>query len=297
MSARFRIAYVFLFTLTLASFASEFVSNDRPLLLKYRGELLSPALRHYPPAHFGIEDRVKMSYKDLPLGPDDWAVWPPNRWGPFERNDAAGLYPSAPDARNWLGTDDRGRDVLARLLYGYRNSLGFAVLTFALCTLIAVMVGATTGYFGGRVDFIGQRLVELVTSVPQMFVLVYLITLVTPSLGMLVLVTGLLSWTYLSTFVRAEVLRQRQMLFVEAARANGAGLWRTLGAARAAEFARTARDPRAVRDRREHLGARGARLLGLRFAAARGQLGANSWRKAFSTSIRPGGSRCTRLWR
>ena len=228
MATRFRLAYAVLIIFTLASLSAELVSNDRPLVVRHHGDLLFPVLKHYPPERFGQSGRVRTAYREVAFTGADWALWPPNRWGPFERNDRVGLYPSPPATENWLGTDDRGRDVLARLLYGYRNSLGFAVLTWALCTAIAILVGATTGFFGGRVDFLGQRLVELVTSVPQMFVLVYLISLVTPSLSMLVLVTGLLSWTYLSTFVRAEVLRQRQMLFVEAARANGAGVLRTL---------------------------------------------------------------------
>ena len=228
MALRYRLAYAFLTVVTLASLGAELVSNDRPLLLYHRGHLFAPALRRYHPSLFGVTDRVRMDYKSLSLGAEDWAVWAPNRWGPFDRNGDAGVYPAPPGAQNWLGTDDRGRDVLARLLYGYRNSLTFAVLTWLACTGLAIAVGSLAGFFGGTIDFFSQRAVELVTSVPQLFVLVYLISVVTPSLGILVLVTGCLSWTYLSTYVRAEVLRQRQILFVEAARASGASLGRIL---------------------------------------------------------------------
>ena len=228
MAWRYRLAYLFLGALTLAALGAEVISNDRPLVLKYRGHLYLPALTRYHASVFGVTDRVRMDFKELPLGAEDWAWWAPNPWGPRDSNQGAGLYPAPPGRGNLLGTDDRGRDVLARLIYGYRNSLGFAVLVWLLTTSIAIVVGSLAGFFGGRVDFLSQRAVELVTSVPQLFVLVYLVSLFTPSLGMLVAVSGLLGWTYMSGYVRTEVLQKRQMLFVEAARANGAGILRVL---------------------------------------------------------------------
>lgn len=228
MAWRFRAAYAFLSLITLASLAAELVSNDRPLLLRYHGAWFAPAVRRYHPSAFGIADRVRMNYKTLKLDAGDWAVWPLNPWGPRDRNVTVGLYPARPSVDNLLGTDDRGRDVLARLLYGFRSSLAFALLTWIVTTSIAIVVGSLAGFFGGRVDFLTQRTVELVTSVPQLFVLVYLVSLFTPSLGLLVLVSGALGWTYMSAYVRTEVLQKRQMLYVEAARANGGGVIRVL---------------------------------------------------------------------
>lgn len=225
---RFLLSYLFLLGIGGIALTAEFWSNDRPLLLSYGGKLHAPFLYRVPPAELGQADTFRADYKTLKLGEGDWALWPVNRWGPYASNKDVAFYPAAPSSANWLGTDDRGRDVTARILYGLRNTLGFAVVVWVFTVLIAVSVGVTTGFLGGWVDFLGQRVVEIIGSVPQLFVLIYLVSLWPSSMGLLVVFTSIFAWTGLSYFVRGEALRQREMEYVEAAKALGMGTMRTI---------------------------------------------------------------------
>jgi microcin C transport system permease protein len=162
------------------------------------------------------------------MGEDDWAIWPLVRWDPYESNKTVESYPSKPTSDNWLGTDDRGRDVLSRLLYGFRYSISYAMLVWGFCVFLAVTLGGLMGYAGGWVDLIGQRMVEILNTIPYLFLLIILVSIFQPSLLILVALTSIFGWMSLAAYVRGEFLKNRKMDFVEAARAQGAGHSRIL---------------------------------------------------------------------
>ena len=225
---RFILSYLFLIVAGGMALTAELWSNDRPLLLHYRGATYAPALFRVAPETLGQESTFRADFRRLELKDGDWALWPINRWGPYESNKNVSHYPSPPTGENWLGTDDRGRDLSARILYGLRNSLGFALTVWALSVVIGVSVGVTTGFLGGWVDFLGQRAVEVIASIPQLFILIYLVSLYPSSMFILVVFTSAFGWTGLSYFIRGEALRQREMEYVEAAKALGMSTPRTV---------------------------------------------------------------------
>ncbi len=228
MSKRFIAAYAVFFTIVLAALTADIWSNGSPLILKYRGEIYFPALREVPASAFGIRDRLLVDYKALRLSPEDWAIWAPNRWSPNEMNRAGESYPLKPSRVNWLGTDDRGRDVLARLLYGARLTLLFATAVWILSTAIAIVVGAVAGFLGGWVDLLSQRIIEIFSTIPQLFILIFLVTIFEPSMNVLITVNVVFGWIGISYYIRAEALRIRQLEYVEAARSFGASPVRIL---------------------------------------------------------------------
>ncbi|MCC7441816.1 MAG: ABC transporter permease subunit [Bdellovibrionales bacterium] len=204
------------------SFTAEFWSNSRPWLLSFKGSLYMPVVKDYHPTVFGITDRLTMDYRSLEMGKSDWAIWPPVPWDPYENNKAVESYPSRPSADNWLGTDDRGRDVMARLLYGFRFSITYAMTVWLVCVVLAIVLGGVMGYAGGWVDLVGQRVVEVMSTVPYLLFLILLISIFRPSLALLIFMTSLFGWITLSYYVRGEFLKNRKREFVEAARAMGA---------------------------------------------------------------------------
>ena len=213
--------------LTLVSLFAELLANDRPLVVFYKGALYCPLLKDYPETTFGGSFTTATDYHDSfvaeTIARDGFALWPPVRYHYDSHSlDLAGPAPSAPTTRHWLGTDDQARDVLARLLYGLRLSLWFG-LTLALCaSLIGVAIGLLQGYFAGRLDLWGQRFIELWNAMPQLYILIILASVITPSLPWLLFLMVLFSWTGLVSLVRAEVLRVRNFDYVRAARALGA---------------------------------------------------------------------------
>lgn len=217
---RVKVASWIFLLCTAFALTAEVWSNDRPIVMSHQGSLYWPALGSEPMTANGPPDYARMR--------PAWALWPPNRWAPNDSNKTLATYPAPPSAVNWLGTDDRGRDVFARLLYGYRTSLLFAFAAWGACAILGTLFGALTGFFGGASDLIGQRVVEIVATVPQLFLVLYLVSVFEPSLGLLIMVTALLDWTYVSYYIRGEVLRLRAHDFVEAARALGAGRARVL---------------------------------------------------------------------
>lgn len=217
---RVKIASWIFLICTAVALTSEVWSNDRPIVMSYHGEIYWPALGLEPTSKDGPPDYARLR--------PSWAVWPINLWAPNDSNKALASYPAPPSSVNWFGTDDRGRDVFARLLYGYRTSLFFAFAAWGACAILGTLFGALTGFFGGALDLVGQRVVEIVATVPQLFLVLYLVSVFEPSLPLLILVTALLDWTYVSYYIRGEVLRLRGHEFVEAARALGAGRVRVL---------------------------------------------------------------------
>jgi microcin C transport system permease protein len=217
-----------LLVLVFLSLTAEFWANSHPIVMKYNGSIYVPVLKEYHPDDFGM-DGVVVNYRELNLSSDgNWAVWPVVRWDPFESNSALSTYPGPPSKDNWLGTDDRGRDVLARLIYGFRFSMGFAVSVWFFAFLIGTIAGAVMGYWGGRVDLLGQRMVEIFDSLPYLLMLLALIAMLGASLKLLVAFAVFLGWMRISNYMRAEFLRLRKREFVEAAKAQGVGTFRIL---------------------------------------------------------------------
>jgi microcin C transport system permease protein len=209
----------------LLSFSAEFWANNKPIYLKFDNKTYFPVVMDYHPSEFGIQRAVVTDYRELELNKarGDWTLWPIIRWSPFESNKNVDSYPSAPTTTNWMGTDDRGRDILTRLLYGLRYSMIFAVMVWLVTFSVGTILGGFMGYFGGRTDFWGQRVVEILSTVPQFFLLIIIISIFKPTLGLLVFIASLFGWISISAYVRAEYLKNRKREFVEAARALGAG--------------------------------------------------------------------------
>ncbi|WP_180113944.1 ABC transporter permease [Acinetobacter sp. YH12063] len=217
------ISFALIFMLSLAV---EFIANDKPLLVKYDDSLYVPVLKSYPETTFGGVFETEADYKDPVvqqlIEEKGWAVWPLIKFSYQTPNlELAVPVPSAPTAQNWLGTDDQGRDVLARILYGLRVSLlfGFA-LTFA-SAILGIMVGAIQGYYGGWVDLIGQRILEVWGGLPMLFMVMILVSMFTPSVYWLFVIMLLFGWPTLVGLVRAEFLRARNFDYVRAARSLG----------------------------------------------------------------------------
>ncbi|MCL6233632.1 ABC transporter permease [Acinetobacter sp. ANC 5579] len=217
------ISFALIFMLSLAV---EFIANDKPLLVKYDDSLYVPVLKSYPETAFGGVFETEADYKDPVvqqlIEDKGWAVWPLIKFSYQTPNlELAVPVPSAPTAQNWLGTDDQGRDVLARILYGLRVSLlfGFA-LTFASAVL-GIIVGAIQGYYGGWIDLIGQRILEVWGGLPMLFMVMILVSMFTPSVYWLFVIMLLFGWPTLVGLVRAEFLRARNFDYVRAARSLG----------------------------------------------------------------------------
>jgi len=213
---------VLLFVLIVATFISPLIANNKPLIIKYQGETYFPIFKDYDAEKFGITDSITIDYRSLKLSSEDFALWPVIQWDPFESNSKVESYPSPPSNRNLFGTDDRGRDVLTRLLYGFKYSISYAVAVWFISLVIGTALGGTMGYFGGTVDFLGQRIVEVLSTVPQFFLLIILISIFSPSLFMLIAISCIFSWIGISYYVRGEFLKNRNREFVEAARSLGA---------------------------------------------------------------------------
>ena len=218
--------FIFFIIIFVLSLAAELIANDKPLLIRYEQSLYLPVFKAYPETTFGGVFETEADYKDPVvqqlIADRGWAVWPLIEFSYQTPNlDLTVPVPSAPTAQNWLGTDDQGRDVLARILYGLRVSLlfGFA-LTFASAAL-GILVGAIQGYYGGWVDLIGQRVLEVWGGLPMLFMVMILVSMFTPSVYWLFVIMLLFGWTTLVGLVRAEFLRARNFDYVRAARSLG----------------------------------------------------------------------------
>jgi len=215
-----------LVVLMTISLAADLVATDRPLLVFYQGKAYVPVLYSYPETTFGEVLPTPTDFHDPwiqnHIAAQGWILWPPIPFGP--RTVDFGLHESAPAPpswRHWLGTDDVGRDVAARVLHGMRISLLFAGVVAVGSALVGVLVGAVQGYFGGAVDLMGQRLVEIWSGIPGLFVLILLTSVVEPGFWWLLAVTLMFSWISLVDPVRAEFLRGRNLDYVRAAQALG----------------------------------------------------------------------------
>jgi microcin C transport system permease protein len=215
--------FAVLFVVTLGA---ELVANDRPLLVRYDGALYAPVLRAYPETTFGGDFPTEADYRDPfvaeLIAAKGWALWPLIPYSYDTINyDLPEPAPSSPSLDNWLGTDDQGRDVLARVIYGFRISVVFGLVLTGLSSLVGVAVGAMQGYFGGLTDLLTQRFIEIWNGLPFLYLLIILNSVLVPSFMTLLVLMLLFSWTALEGLVRAEFLRARNFDYVRAARAMG----------------------------------------------------------------------------
>jgi microcin C transport system permease protein len=220
--------------LVLVSLLAEVVSNDRPLVVRYESTYYFPILKDYPEKTFGGDFDTATDYLDpfirnkLSTG-GNWAVYAPNPYGPKTLNYfAKEPNPSRPTRDNWLGTDDRGRDLLAQLLYGFRVSVLFAFALTFTGVVLGVLSGAVQGYFGGKTDLAFQRFMEIWGSMPELYLLIIFSAVFAPSISLLLVLLSLFGWLGLSDYVRAEFLRNRQLDYVRAARAMGLSSWQII---------------------------------------------------------------------
>lgn len=214
--------------LILVSLTAELWANNRPIVMGYGGSIYFPVLKDHHPSDFGKDGNIT-DYRALDWETaGNWALWPLVRWNPLESNTRLETYPGAPSSENRLGTDDRGRDVLTRLIYGFRYSMGYAILVWFFAYVVGVVAGGVMGYFGGFVDLAGQRVVEVFDSLPQLLVLLTLIAMMGASLPLLAAFSVVLGWMRISAYMRAEFLKLRKRDFVEAARAQGVSTGRLL---------------------------------------------------------------------
>ncbi len=203
------------------SFTAELWANSKPHIMKYDGRIFFPLVFDYHPTEFGRDDIYVMDYRSLENKPGDWSVWPVVQWDPFESNKVEESYPSAPTKYNLMGTDDRGRDVLTRLLYGLRYTLVFSIGAWLASYIIGVFFGSLMGYFGGKVDLIGMRVVEIIQTMPVTLILITIISIFTPNLLVLIIFLAVFDWTKIASYMRGQFLQLRQREFVEAAKALG----------------------------------------------------------------------------
>lgn len=237
------------------SLFAEFLANDSPLVVRYRGEIYTPIFNFYPETTFGGDFRTEAVYRDIEVqcliisggvqdcwddpegvieaardgslaetAPDymrGWVLWPPIPYSYNTVNDIGGSAPSAPDAQHWLGTDDTARDVLARVIYGFRLSVAFALIVTFLTSVIGIAAGAVQGYFGGLIDLLFQRVIELWGATPSLYIIIIVAAIFRMDFWLLVFLMTLFGWTALVGVVRAEFLRARNFEYVRAARALG----------------------------------------------------------------------------
>jgi microcin C transport system permease protein len=227
------VIFIILFALSLAA---ELLSNDKPLAARYNGKIIFPIVQTYSEKAFGGDfdspaDFLDPFIRDQFRKDGNWAVFPPNHY----RYDTLNYFakapnPAPPSGENWLGTDDRGRDVVARLLYGFRVSILFGIALTITGVLLGMVTGAVQGYFAGRTDLLFQRFMEIWSSMPELYLLIIFASIFDPSIGLLLLLLSLFGWMGLSDYVRADFLRNRNLEYVQAARAlglsNGQIIWR-----------------------------------------------------------------------
>lgn len=242
---RLRRGYVALWLLALAYLASQFapvIANNRPIVISYKGDLSFPALgdllrwrpqRYYSQTLFGGTLDMETDFRALAESPefqaDGWMVMPPHPFSALESIRVKGdPPPSRPSWRHPMGTDDRGRDIMTRLIYGFQISMSFALALAGVGLVTGIAVGAVQGYFGGWVDLLFQRIEEIWAALPFLYVVTLISSIITPNFWTLLLVLALFEWLGVTRYVRAEVLRERNLDYVTAARALGASTTRVL---------------------------------------------------------------------
>ena len=222
------ILFVLLF---VTSLAAELVSNDKPLVASYQGKLYFPIWHNPPETEFGGDFQTPTDFLDPFIRQQfakdgNWAVYPPNPYHHSTLNYfAKEPNPAPPSEDNVFGTDDRGRDLFARLLYGFRVSVLFALALTITGTVLGVVTGAIQGFFAGKTDLAFQRFIEIWGAMPELYLLIIFSAVFEPSIALLLILLSMFGWMGLSDYVRAEFLRNRQLDYVRAARALGLSNW------------------------------------------------------------------------
>ncbi len=224
--------FMFLFLIALGA---EFIANDKPIVIQYDGGLYFPTFVNYPETTFGGDFETEAEYRDPFVSElieeKGWMLWPPIPYSYDTINyNLPQPAPSPPTSENWLGTDDQGRDVAARVIYGFRLSVMFGLALTFISSVIGVAAGAVQGYYGGRLDLIMQRGIEVWASMPSLYILIIFSSIFIPGFWTLLFILLLFSWVQLVDVVRAEFLRARNFDYVRAARALGVSnpviMWR-----------------------------------------------------------------------
>ena len=250
--------FIFSILFGLSLFA-EFLANDKPILVSYRGELFMPVTQFYPETTFGGDFKTEATYRDPEvqclirsgglevcfedpevtmdaISSDDlgvevegfyegWMIWPLVPYSYDTPNDLGRSAPSPPDGQHWLGTDDTTRDVLARVIYGFRLSILFALIVTVFASIIGVIAGAIQGYFGGWLDLVFQRFLEVFSALPSLYVIIILTAILGRSFWLLVTLSIIFGWPALTGLIRAEFFRARNFEYVRAAQALGVNNW------------------------------------------------------------------------
>ncbi|MDT2073509.1 MAG: ABC transporter permease [Planktomarina sp.] len=250
--------FIFSILFGLSLFA-EFLANDKPILVSYRGELFMPVTQFYPETTFGGDFKTEATYRDpevqclirsggleicfedpeitmdaissgdLSVEIEDfyegWMIWPLVPYSYDTPNDLGRSAPSPPDGQHWLGTDDTTRDVLARVIYGFRLSILFALIVTVFASIIGVIAGAIQGYFGGWLDLVFQRFLEVFSALPSLYVIIILTAILGRSFWLLVTLSIIFGWPALTGLIRAEFFRARNFEYVRAAQALGVSNW------------------------------------------------------------------------
>nr|WP_027814868.1 ABC transporter permease [Paraburkholderia bannensis] len=216
------------------SLAGPLWCNDKPIVVRYDGHLYFPLFKDYPETAFGGDFPTPADYLDPYIrhrfdAPGNFAVYPPNPYYYDTLNYFSKVpNPAPPSRQNWLGTDASGRDLFARLLYGFKVSVEFGLVLTAIGTILGVLAGAFQGYFGGRIDIVGQRLIEIWSALPELYLLIIFASIFEPGFILLIVLLSLFGWIGLSDYVRAEFLRNRNQDYVIAARAMGLSNWQII---------------------------------------------------------------------
>ena len=212
----------------ILSLFSELIANDKPLILKYNNQFYFPIFKNYDETQFGGDFPTPADYRDEfirgNIERNGWMIMPiiPFSFNTVDYNLNVPT-PSAPSQEHWLGTDDEGRDIVARIFYGFRLSIIFSFLLTVISSIIGIITGAIQGYFGGKTDLIFQRFMEIWETLPQLFIIIIIASIFTPGFWSLLIILIAFSWLNLTGMVRAEFLRTRNMEYVKAAKSMGAG--------------------------------------------------------------------------
>ena len=224
------VSLIILGSLYFISLFSEFIANDKPILIRYEGKYyFFAAFRFYSDETFGGRYKTEAAYKKIAksdafrANPKNFMWFPIIPYSPYNSNLAEldGFPPTAPDSHHIMGTDDRGRDMFVRLLYGFRVSMTFALILLIPEILLGVAIGGIQGYIGGMFDLTLQRIIEILSSLPFLYIVILIGNIFGKSLGTLILILGMFNWIGLSYYIRAEFLRIKQFQFVQAARSMG----------------------------------------------------------------------------
>lgn len=224
------MVFVFLFFVTLFA---DFIANDRPLIVSYKGNIYFPVIKSYSEKTFGGTFDTATNYRDPfvknLIEPNGWMIWAPVKFGPGTVNyNLPTPAPSAPTFENILGSDDQGRDIFTRLLYGFRVSILFGLALTIGASVIGIFAGAIQGYFGGKIDLVLQRFIEIWSNLPVLYLLIILSSMIEPSFGWLLAIMLTFSWMTLTSVVRAEFFRTRTLDYVRAAEALGVPTYRII---------------------------------------------------------------------